>query len=185
MLFRRDLFPPKVCFHLSKLQRHAQTHAWEFTEKALNEAFGPIFTSCVLPEINSEPIGSGCCAQVYVGMLDIRMLSLAMRKRLEHRFRESVASGRAYGTRMLVAIKVLHPDIALNFSRDLNVLKSVVSFVARLFPSLEWLSLKESIDEFAALMEVQVWVSVIFIQVVRIVLDYELTDKGGLLSCKH
>ena len=57
---------------------------------------------------------------------------------------------------MQVAIKVLHPDIALNFARDLNVLKSVVSFVASLFPSLEWLSLKESIDEFAALMEIQV-----------------------------
>lgn len=102
------------------------------------------------------PIGSGCCAQVYLGMLDIRQLSLKSRKSLEKRFRESVASGKSYGTRMQVAIKVLHPDIALNFARDLNVLKSVVSFVASLFPSLEWLSLKESIDEFAALMEIQV-----------------------------
>jgi hypothetical protein len=54
------------------------------------------------------------------------------------------------------SIKVLHPDIAFNFSRDLNVLKSVVALASYLFPSLEWLSLKESIDEFAALMEIQV-----------------------------
>ena len=99
----------------------------------------------------------GCCAQVYVGLLDVTQLTLESRKCLESRVRQNSISGKDFGVKIPVAIKVLHPDVALNFSRDLNVLKSLVAFVSHLFPSLEWLSLKESIDEFASLMEIQVW----------------------------
>jgi predicted unusual protein kinase regulating ubiquinone biosynthesis (AarF/ABC1/UbiB family) len=55
-----------------------------------------------------------------------------------------------------VAIKVLHPDILENFSRDLKVLNSVISFLAKIVPSLEWLSIKESVMEFGDLMNKQV-----------------------------
>jgi predicted unusual protein kinase regulating ubiquinone biosynthesis (AarF/ABC1/UbiB family) len=72
-----------------------------------------------LPEIHPVPIGSGCCAQVYIGMLDITHLSLQSRKRIEARFRESLSSGKVSGFQIPVAIKVLHPDVAKSFARDL------------------------------------------------------------------
>ena len=53
-------------------------------------------------------------------------------------------------------MKVLHPDVQERFKRDLKVLKSLVASIAWLFPQLEWLSLEESLDEFGALMNVQV-----------------------------
>lgn len=62
--FRRDIFPVKICRHLSKLQRNAQTHQWEFTKQLLDEAFGPVKVAGLLSGINTTPIGSGCCAQV-------------------------------------------------------------------------------------------------------------------------
>jgi predicted unusual protein kinase regulating ubiquinone biosynthesis (AarF/ABC1/UbiB family) len=62
--YRRDIFPPKICFHLSKLQRNAQTHPWKFTQEVLDEAFGPVRVAGLLTEVDQVPIGSGCCAQV-------------------------------------------------------------------------------------------------------------------------
>ena len=55
-----------------------------------------------------------------------------------------------------VAVKVLHPKIKSNFLRDLVVLKSLVNGVSWMFPQLNWLSVKESLNEFAKLMNVQV-----------------------------
>ena len=94
--------------------------------------------------------------QVYSGFVNVTHLSLESRKRLEHRVRKNTVSGHGYGVQLPVAIKVLHPEIAESFARDLNLLKSMVAFLSVLFPSLEWLSLKESINEFASLMETQV-----------------------------
>jgi predicted unusual protein kinase regulating ubiquinone biosynthesis (AarF/ABC1/UbiB family) len=88
--------------------------------------------------------------------MDVTQLSLESRKSLESRIRQNSFSGKDFGVKLPVAIKVLHPDVAFNFSRDLSVLKSLVAFLSHLFPSLEWLSLKESINEFASLMEIQV-----------------------------
>ena len=53
-------------------------------------------------------------------------------------------------------MKVLHPDIKNRFLRDLTVLRSIVNSISWLFPQLRWLSIKESLEEFAKLMNVQV-----------------------------
>ena len=55
-----------------------------------------------------------------------------------------------------VAVKVLHPDIKSRFLRDLTVLRSIVNSISWLFPQLRWLSIKESLEEFAKLMNIQV-----------------------------
>ncbi len=82
----------------------------------------------VFEQFDTRPIGSGCCAQVYQAEL----------------------KGRP------VAVKVLHPDIKMHFLRDLTVLRSLIGGVSWLFPQLQWLSIKESVEEFAHLMNVQV-----------------------------
>lgn len=53
-------------------------------------------------------------------------------------------------------MKILHPDIKSRFLRDLTVLRSIVNSISWLFPQLRWLSIKESLEEFAKLMNIQV-----------------------------
>ena len=79
-------------------------------------------------DFDTTPIGSGCCAQVYYA---------------KYKSEE-------------VAVKVLHPDIKSQFLRDLTVLRSIVNSISWLFPQLRWLSIKESLEEFAKLMNIQV-----------------------------
>lgn len=121
---RRDLFHPKLCDHLSKLQRQAKVHAWKHTEQTLAENG----MENTFEEFDPVPIGSGCCAQVY----------------------------KAKYQGQHVAVKVLHPNIKENFLRDLTVLRSLINGVSWLFPNLHWLSVKESLEEFSALMNIQV-----------------------------
>ena len=77
---------------------------------------------------DTTPVGSGCCAQVYYA---------------KYQNQE-------------VAVKVLHPDIKRRFLRDLTVLRSIVDSVSWIFPQLHWLSIRESLEEFATLMNIQV-----------------------------
>ena len=77
---------------------------------------------------DTTPVGSGCCAQVYYA---------------KYQNQE-------------VAVKVLHPDIKRRFLRDLTVLRSIVNSVSWIFPQLHWLSIRESLEEFATLMNIQV-----------------------------
>ena len=82
-----------------------------------------------LAEIDDQVIGSGCCAQVYQAKL---------------------TDGRK------VALKVLHPNIGEEFERDISFLRSLIRGISWLFPQLNWLSVKESLEEFGKLMSVQV-----------------------------
>jgi len=122
---RRDLFHPRLCYHLAKLQSQAKVHSWQHTCKILenNNLKQDIFEN-----FNTTPVGSGCCAQVYYA---------------KYQNQE-------------VAVKVLHPDIKNRFLRDLTVLRSIVNGVSWIFPQLHWLSIKESLEEFATLMNIQV-----------------------------
>ncbi|XP_033611081.1 uncharacterized aarF domain-containing protein kinase 2 [Cryptotermes secundus] len=68
---RRDLFPEELCSCLAKLQRKTRAHSWFYTKKSLERAFGP-YWKCIFVKFdnNKEPVGSGCCAQVYKAWID-------------------------------------------------------------------------------------------------------------------
>lgn len=121
---RRDLFHPKLCDHLSRLQRRTNVHPWKHTQKVLERNS----LTNAFDDFDNEPIGSGCCAQVY--------------------------KAKYQGSE--VAVKVLHPEIKQRFIRDLRVLRSCLNGVSWMFPQLQWLSVQESLEEFASLMNVQV-----------------------------
>jgi len=74
--------------------------------------------------IEKEPVGSGCCAQVYHGWVD------------EHE----------------VAIKVVHPTMERNLELDLMVISAGARFISWVFPSTSWLNLGAVIKEFETLM---------------------------------
>jgi len=54
-----------------------------------------------------------------------------------------------------VAVKVLHPNIREQFQRDLGVLRTLTAVLSTVFPSLRWLNLSDSLEEFAYSMRVQ------------------------------
>ena len=64
---RPDLFPEEFTTKLVKLQDSTRTHPWEIAETTLNNSFGPSWPEFL--DIDKQPIGSGCIAQV-VGQTD-------------------------------------------------------------------------------------------------------------------
>ncbi|XP_069696637.1 uncharacterized aarF domain-containing protein kinase 2-like isoform X2 [Periplaneta americana] len=73
---RRDLFPEELCSYLSKLQRKAKAHSWFYTKHSLERAFGSQWKHIFVKfDNNKEPIGSGCCAQVYKVWVDPELIA--------------------------------------------------------------------------------------------------------------
>ncbi|KAG1713299.1 hypothetical protein DVH05_001019 [Phytophthora capsici] len=99
---RRDMFPASFCDQFEKFHEHAPMHSWEQTEDALRMAFGNNWRDVV--EVDSEPIGSGCIAQVY--------------------------RGRIKATNEEVAVKVIHPHVKQMVALDLQLLRGVTEFAS-------------------------------------------------------
>lgn len=86
---RIDIFSANLCRHLSALHSTARTHSWAETEAVLTENLGPDWPDFLYLE--SDPVGSGCVAQVYAGTLSV----------------PSAKGGRP--DRRKVAVKIIHP----------------------------------------------------------------------------
>lgn len=60
---RPDMFPQDLCDSLAVLQTDSPQHRWDFTRRAVENAFGhPI--SVVFSEFSHKPVASGSIAQV-------------------------------------------------------------------------------------------------------------------------
>eukprot|EP01083_Nonionella_stella_P136774 416354_1 len=98
---RDDLFPEELCDKLAELQQEAPPHAWADTDSALSEAFGADWSKylTISQKDRDQPLGSGCVAQVYRGVVDLN------------------------GQKQEVALKVLHPNIIQKVNEDLRLLR--------------------------------------------------------------
>ncbi|RLN90788.1 hypothetical protein BBJ28_00005756 [Nothophytophthora sp. Chile5] len=123
---RRDMFPASFCDRFERFHEHAPLHSWLQTEDALRMAFGDNWRDFV--DIDCDPIGSGCIAQVY--------------------------RGRLKATGQEVALKVIHPHVKNMVALDLQLLRGLVTML-EIVPRLRWLGGKDSVNEFASLMERQ------------------------------
>ena len=66
---RPDLFPPSLTSKLQRLQDNVTAHPWAETRKTMTQAFGADWESHM--QLDPKPIGSGCIAQVYKGVLQV------------------------------------------------------------------------------------------------------------------
>ena len=165
---RRDLFADEVCEALTKLQRYARTHPWSHTQKTLEASLGPLWY-IKFEDFETKPIGSGACAQVYNATINLSKL-----KSDEH--------FEAYESEILpVAVKVLHPNIICKFERDLGVFQFLVDMAYTFMPSIEWVSFRESLDEFAFQMQVQLDLTTEAENMLQFRKDYE---KGSVIFPK-
>mmetsp|Transcript_5072 Transcript_5072/g.7749 ORF Transcript_5072/g.7749 Transcript_5072/m.7749 type:complete len:530 (+) Transcript_5072:110-1699(+) len=126
---RPDLFPESLTSHLERLQDSTVTYPWSTARNTLAESFGEDFEERL--EVEKDPIGSGCIAQVYKGKLK-----------------------NPDGTDQKVAIKLIHPHVRKLIAVDMDILRAM-AFVFELFPSLEYLSMRDIVEEFAINMDKQ------------------------------
>lgn len=146
---RSDLFPADFITQFSRLQDNTRGHSWKETEQLLKEAYGEQYRDIFEFETTTKegngkkdngkknggykPIGSGCVAQVYKAKLkkDTTLLP----------------SGSD------VAIKVTHPNILHKVCVDFYILNKITSFLEKIpFLNLDYLSMKDSVDQFRCIM---------------------------------
>lgn len=132
---RPDLFPRDLCVELAELQSKAPAHSFSFTKKTIEMAFGRNLNE-IFDKFEEEPIASGSVAQVHRAVLRYRYLQQKIKP-------------------IDVAVKVRHPGVGDSIRRDFIILNCVAK-LSKFIPSLNWLRLDESLQQFAVFMMSQV-----------------------------
>ncbi|KAK6229538.1 hypothetical protein SCA6_018489, partial [Theobroma cacao] len=132
---RPDLFPKDLCAVLAELHTKAPSHSFSFTKKSVENAFGRKLTE-IFADFEEEPLASGSVAQVH-------------RATLKYRYPGQQTKP------IVVAVKVRHPGVGEAIRRDFMIINSVAK-ISRFIPTLKWLRLDESLQQFAVYMMSQV-----------------------------
>ncbi|RWR85416.1 putative serine/threonine-protein kinase abkC isoform X1 [Cinnamomum micranthum f. kanehirae] len=132
---RPDLFPRDLCTELTKLHTKAPAHGFAYTKKSIEKAFSRKLSD-IFEDFEEEPVASGSIAQVHRAMLRVQY------------------SGQR-GKRMLVAVKVRHPGVGESIRRDFVII-NLIAKISKFIPTLKWLRLDESVQQFAVFMLSQV-----------------------------
>lgn len=132
---RPDLFPRDLCVKLSELHTKAPEHSFAYSKKTIERAFGRKLSE-IFDDFEELPVASGSIAQVHRASL---------------RFRYPGQQGKP----MVVAVKVRHPGVGESIRRDFMIINFVAK-ISSVVPTLKWLRLDESVQQFAVFMMSQV-----------------------------
>ncbi|KAK1422644.1 hypothetical protein QVD17_17930 [Tagetes erecta] len=132
---RPDLFPRDLCTELSKLHTKAPEHSFSYTKKTVEKAFGRKISD-IFDEFEEVPVASGSIAQIHRAVL-----------RYKYRGKQIKP--------LVVAVKVRHPGVGESIKRDFEII-NVVAKISGFIPTLKWLRLDESVQQFAVFMMSQV-----------------------------
>jgi len=143
---RRDIFPGVVCDRLSTLQRDTKPHSWDKTMVVLDKEWGKGWDKKV--KLHRKVVGSGCCAQVYKGVV--------------------VKDGKDKD----VAVKVVHPGLYNLLELDLMVMNFGAKLLTWIVPGMDWLSLERAVQEFRELMVGQVDMKKEFANLIKFRLNF-------------
>ncbi|XWS51995.1 hypothetical protein CRYUN_Cryun11dG0029600 [Craigia yunnanensis] len=132
---RPDLFPRDLCDVLAELHTKAPSHSFSYTKKSVENAFGRKLTE-IFANFEEEPLASGSVAQVH-------------RATLKYRYPGQQTKP------IVVAVKVRHPGVGEAIRRDFMIINSVAK-ISKFIPTLKWLRLDESLQQFAVYMMSQV-----------------------------
>eukprot|EP00050_Salpingoeca_kvevrii_P019664 m.88946 g.88946 ORF g.88946 m.88946 type:complete len:557 (+) comp8517_c0_seq2:37-1707(+) len=122
---RPDIFPEEFISHFAKLQSQVSKHPWTATEKTLDAELGHRWREFL--EVDKEPVGAGCVAQVYRAKL------------------------KKDGTTHDVAVKIVHPSIRRAVDSDLELFR-FGAWCVEFIPGFHWLAVQQTVEEFASLM---------------------------------
>uniref|UniRef100_A0A2P2K1X3 Uncharacterized protein MANES_16G019500 n=1 Tax=Rhizophora mucronata TaxID=61149 RepID=A0A2P2K1X3_RHIMU len=133
---RPDLFPRDLCIKLSELHSKAPEHSFAYTRKTIERAFGRNLSE-IFECFEELPVASGSIAQVHRASLKFRY------------------PGQKQVKPIVVAVKVRHPGVGESIRRDFMII-NLVAKMSRFIPTLNWLRLDESVQQFAVFMMSQV-----------------------------
>ncbi|XP_019193733.1 PREDICTED: probable serine/threonine-protein kinase abkC isoform X1 [Ipomoea nil] len=132
---RPDLFPNDLCTELAELHSKAPAHSFSYTKRSIEKAFGRKLAE-IFEQFEERPVASGSIAQVHRAILKFQYPRKPVKP-------------------MMVAVKVRHPGVVEAIRRDF-VLIDLLGQVSKFIPTLKWLRLDESIQQFAVFMMSQV-----------------------------
>ncbi|GAB2231468.1 hypothetical protein Droror1_Dr00010476 [Drosera rotundifolia] len=132
---RPDLFPRDLCLELSKLHTKAPEHSFAYTKKTVENAFGRKISE-IFDNFEEIPVASGSIAQVHRATLRFRYPGKEVKP-------------------IQVAVKVRHPGVGESIRRDFVIINSAAK-ISTYVPTLKWLRLDESVQQFAVFMMSQV-----------------------------
>ncbi|CAM8989596.1 unnamed protein product [Rhodiola kirilowii] len=132
---RPDLFPRDLCIKLSELHTNAPEHSFAFTKKTIEKAFGRKLSD-IFEIFEEKPVASGSIAQVHRATIRRRYPGLNAKP-------------------VVVAVKVRHPGVGDSIRRDF-VIMDVFARISTLIPTVKWLRLDESVQQFSVFMLSQV-----------------------------
>ncbi|KAA8515387.1 hypothetical protein F0562_019002 [Nyssa sinensis] len=132
---RPDLFPRDLCTELAELHTKAPEHSFSYTKKTIERAFGRKLSE-IFDGFEEAPVASGSIAQVHRASLRYRYHGRQI-KPIE------------------VAVKVRHPGVGESIRRDFEII-NMVAKISKFIPTLKWLRLDESVQQFAVFMMSQV-----------------------------
>jgi aarF domain-containing kinase len=143
---RPDLFPEELCQHFQELQSTFEVPHWKDIAPIFEKHYGHNWSSFIhftpssaaiisatSPVALASPyeiLGAGCVAQVIKARID----------NIEGE----------------VALKIVHPHVKRRIQQDLTLLQTLVNSLEYWVPSLQQISLVESVQEFADMMLKQV-----------------------------
>lgn len=132
---RPDLFPRDLCAQLTELHMKAPQHSFKYTRKTIEKAFGRKLSD-IFEHFEEVPVASGSIAQVHRASLRFRYPGQQVKP-------------------MVVAVKVRHPGVGESIRRDFAII-NLAAKVSNFIPTLKWLRLDESVQQFAVFMMSQV-----------------------------
>lgn len=133
---RPDLFPRDLCTKLSELHSKAPEHSFAYTKKTIERAFGRKLSE-IFEDFEEVPVASGSIAQVHRASLRFRY------------------PGKKQTKPTIVAVKVRHPGVGESIRRDFMII-NLVAKISTFIPTLNWLRLDESLQQFGVFMMSQV-----------------------------
>lgn len=137
---REDMFPESLCETLSHLHNEAPCHSWTFTEKQVESSLGLPRGSIlnVFQSFDRTPLASGSIAQVHRAVL-------------------RPDGSEEEGT--VVAVKVRHPNVSQMMDMDFRIMSTLAQIVD-MIPSLSFLRVRESVDQFSHTLSAQAHLNV-------------------------
>ena len=132
---RPDLFARDLCNKLAELHTKAPEHSFAYTKKTIEKAFGRNLSE-IFEDFEELPVASGSIAQVHRASLKLRYPGQQVKP-------------------VVVAVKVRHPGVGESIRRDFLII-NLVAKISNFIPTLRWLRLDESVQQFAVFMMSQV-----------------------------
>ncbi|VDN21674.1 unnamed protein product [Gongylonema pulchrum] len=143
---RRDIFSKEFCDRMSILHTKTTFRQWNLSQFALDDLFGDRRWQKFIVSVQSDPVGSGCIAQVYKGVVDV------------HKFEEitGIDVPFAKSRYLTVAIKVAKEGVRERIAIDLSILRAAVRLVQIVLPGLMYVDPVSCLNQFEEVLKLQV-----------------------------